>query len=536
MSELKTSLVKAIEGTGIKAFRDALLRRSALAHKQAVIDSGFFDPEWYIREYSDVKRAGVDPLEHYLLLGWRENRNPGPTFDTRWYLWKHGDVRVSGVNPLVHYVTAGRKQNRKIKAAGYPVCGKAENTSNGLRKYANQILQQAVGIRKEETEEYVALSGDHLDAAGLAVKAIAFYLPQFHPIPENDTWWGRGFTEWTNVSKAVPQFVGHYQPHLPGELGFYDLRLVEVQERQVELARQHGIHGFCFHHYWFGGKRLLERPVNQFLAARRIDFPFCLCWANENWSRRWDGSESEILIAQRHSPEDDIAFLQDIERALLDERYIRVDGKPLLLVYDPSLLPEARATTDRWREYWSRLGHGDLYLVAARTFHNNAAPSAHGFDAGVEFPPHRTRLKALNPDIRFISPNYDGQVFRYEDLARHYWSLKYPDFTMFRTVSPGWDNTARKPLTGYIFHGSTPAAYAKWLETAAQQTMQRLPEERLLFINAWNEWAEGAHLEPDRRFGYAYLQATAGVLRQFPQAKTEHADAGAARPAALTDH
>src|SRR4029077_7166935 len=199
------------------------------------------------------------------------------------------------------------------------------------------------------------------------VKLIAFYLPQYHPIPENDDWWGKGFTEWTNVTKARPWFRGHYQPHLPADLGFYDLRLPETREAQANLARQYGIHGFCYYHYWFNGRRLLERPFNEVLASGSPDFPFCLCWANENWTRAWDGLEREVLIQQHYDSNDDLAHIRWLANAFRDPRYIRVHGKPLFLVYRVASLPDPMQTVSIWREEARRLGIGELFLCAVES-------------------------------------------------------------------------------------------------------------------------------------------------------------------------
>jgi glycosyltransferase involved in cell wall biosynthesis/SAM-dependent methyltransferase len=349
--------------------------------------------------------------------------------------------------------------------------------------------------------------------ASTPVRLICFYLPQFHAIPENDAWWGEGFTEWTNVRAGKPQFEGHYQPHEPGELGYYNLLDPEVQRRQVELAKLFGISGFCFYFYWFGGKRLLDAPVENYLKDSSLDLPFCLCWANENWSRRWDGLDSEILIAQQHSPEDDIAFIEHVALYLRDPRYIRIDGKPLLLVYRPSLLPNAKETVARWREWCRKNGVGEIYLTYTQSF-EMVDPAKYGFDAATEFPPNNSSPPNITDCVaptsdEFACTVYDGSVF--VERSEHYKQVKY---TQFRGVCTSWDNTARRKNRGTVFLDHSPAMYQRWLENAIADTVKNREntDEGLVFVNAWNEWAEGAHLEPDARYGYAWLQATRNAL------------------------
>lgn len=360
--------------------------------------------------------------------------------------------------------------------------------------------------------EYVPL----LNAPALSqkpVKLICFYLPQFHEIPENNTWWGHGFTEWTNVQPAQPQFIGHYQPHIPGELGYYNLLNKQTQRRQIEIAKLYGIEGFCFYFYWFGGKRLLETPTNNYLTDESLDLPFCLCWANESWSRRWDGLDQDILIEQNHSEEDDLSFIKYISKYMRDPRYIRINNKPLLLVYRPSLLPSAKATAARWRDWCSANGVGEIYLAYTQSFEKQD-PREFGFDAAIEFPPNRIKATKIELGISYFQKPFDGKAYDWRKLLALSSRYKQPKYKLFRSVCPAWDNSARRKNTGTVFLNNTPEKYQKWLRNAVGDTAKRFsnPDERLVFINAWNEWAEGAHLEPDAHYGYAWLQATRNGL------------------------
>ena len=344
-------------------------------------------------------------------------------------------------------------------------------------------------------------------------RVIAFYLPQFHPIPENDQFWGKGFTEWTNVTRAKPQFAGHYQPRSPGELGYYDLRLVEVQRRQIELAKLYGIGGFCFYFYWFDGRLLLDAPLEQYFANADLDFPFCLCWANENWTRVWDGLSKDVLIEQRHSPEDDIACIQRLAKYAADSRYIRVDGKPLIIVYRPSLLPAARETAKRWRSWCREQGLGEIYLAYVQSF-DSVDPAKYGFDAAIEFPPNNMDCPPYTGELSLQNPSFSGKVFDWTFFVRRSEDYQRPPYVLFRGVNPSWDNEARRPGRGTVMIGSSPEGYSRWLENALRDTVARFddPSRRLVFVNAWNEWAEGAYLEPDSRYGYAFLQATRDAI------------------------
>lgn len=356
------------------------------------------------------------------------------------------------------------------------------------------------------------------------IKPIALYLPQFYTFPENDEWWGIGFTEWTNVTKAVPQFAGHYQPHLPYESTFYDLSNADTIRKQTELAKNYGIYGFCFHYYWFDGKRLLEKPLDILLKSD-IDFPFCISWANENWSRRWDGSEDQILIAQNHSLEDDLACIAEMSKYIRDPRYIRVQGKPLVIIYNPAILPDANATIKTWRDYCRETGIGEIHLAGMQTYPAKE-PMVYDFDIAIEFPPHYIWPNAedITQELKPIQHDHKMHIYDIGTFISKKQHFIHQPKNTYKTVFPTWDNTARSGKRAFIYQ-VTPPLYKKWLLDIIEYTMKtRDPDDRFIFINAWNEWAEGAHLEPDRRNGYAYLQATVDAVLEARKHNWQKAD------------
>jgi hypothetical protein len=339
------------------------------------------------------------------------------------------------------------------------------------------------------------------------VRLIAFLLPQFHRIPENDAWWGEGFTEWSLVRSATPRFSGHRQPREPGELGYYDLLDPEVRERQAELARAHGIHGFCWYHYWFGGKRLLERPFDEVLASGSPDLPFALCWANEPWSRRWDGSEQEVLQPQAYGRADYLEHIRWLLPALADPRAIRVGRQPLLLVYQGHALPEPARLTDIWRTEVARAGLAGLYLLAVETgLDAGWNATSVGFDGKVRFQPQFSVVQQV-PRLE-IPGSPELHVHDYGATWPVLSDLPDVPYPVYETVTPAWDNTPRRREGGWVLHGSTPELYERWLKQALDRACSRPPDQRLVFLNAWNEWSEGAYLEPDTTHGRGYLEAT----------------------------
>ncbi|MFD2891013.1 glycoside hydrolase family 99-like domain-containing protein [Flavobacterium chuncheonense] len=353
------------------------------------------------------------------------------------------------------------------------------------------------------------------------IKPIAIHLPQFHPIPENDAWWGKGFTEWTNVTKAQPRFEGHYQPHLPADLGFYDLRLEEARLAQEALAKQYGIYGFCYYHYWFNGKRVLNEPLDRKLQNPKEDFPFMLCWANENWTRAWDGKDNDVLLKQSYSPEDDLAHMRWLcSNVFSDSRYIKVGNKPVFAIYRQELFPDIKKTIHSWRQIAKEeFGFDDLYLCVMESFNQHVNPNDYGFDAAIEFSAHQViRNKVEVKRKRFSLMKHNGETIDYRDFelgVAQAIARTLPDYKLYRSVTPSWDNSARKGSKGIVAVGSSPELYESWLYKVATGFKAYSNDENFLFINAWNEWAEGNHLEPCTKYGHAYLEATKKVLHKI---------------------
>jgi GT2 family glycosyltransferase len=342
------------------------------------------------------------------------------------------------------------------------------------------------------------------------VRILAFYLPQFHPTPENDLWWGPGFTEWTNVVKARPSYAGHYQPHLPADLGFYDLRTPDALTRQANLAARYGIEGFCVYYYNFGSRRVLGEPLETVRAHPDIPFNWCLCWANENWTKHWDGGDREILLEQSYDDATLQAIIADAVAHAADPRYITVDGRPLFLVYRPLLLPDAPAFAASCRAAFAEAGFAGVHLVYVESMEavdGGLRPADLGFDASVEFPPHGRAVPA-ETTAEIVKDGWSGYRYDYPATVMAFLRRDTVAYTRYPAVFPCWDNTPRQPMKGTSFDGIAPEAFRFYVEQKIEEIRQfHVGDARLLFVNAWNEWAEGAHLEPDTGYGHAWLEA-----------------------------
>lgn len=355
-------------------------------------------------------------------------------------------------------------------------------------------------------------------------KLVAFYLPQFHSFPENDRWFGRGFSEWSNSSKALPQYIGHYQPHLPIDLGFYNLETTEIMKRQIELAKMYGIYGFSFYYYWFSGHKVMEKPIEMFLADKSLDMPFFMFWANEPWTKLWgDGGQNEILFEHEINDGDAVKFMNDILPYMKDERYIKIDNKPLLVIYNPERYELKKLTNFivGIRQIAKENGFSNLYIMMPRKAQipkekMQSTLDKYKLDAILEFLPHNISYQEYKPKFEKIAnKKFLGEIYDVEDYVKNKIYIYKTDCKVFKGLYPNWDNTARKCYTGSWIFQSTPKLYKTWLKDIINWTKENnKKDEQFIFINAWNEWAEGAHLEPDQKYGYAYLQATKEALEE----------------------
>ncbi len=460
------------------------------------MENGVFDTELYLSSNHEVDRMNLNPVVHYLFYGRFQGKSPGPLFFTAFYVNTDPASEKNGIFRLFQWMFHPSREFRQ--------------------KPFYEILQEMDTPGSYEPEKIIEIPET-------SIKPIAFYLPQFHPFDENDRFWGKGFTEWHNVARALPLFHGHHQPKIPGTLGFYDLRSVEVLKKQISLARQHGIYGFCFHHYFLGGKPVMRAPFDLFMQHKELKMPFCLNWANEPWTVRWDGNRNRegVLLDQLHDDQENRAFFMDILPALKDSRYIHIDGRPLLLIYRPGLFPDFKKTVALWNRQCLENGIRNLYIVMVRTlFDKENGPDFYGCDAAVEFPPHLVPRLSVRDQVTLFDAGFKGYVYDYKAVVNDSMTFVKPGFTLFRGIIPQWDNTARNKAAT-IYYGSTPELYQKWLTELGRYTEKNLPaNKQFIFINAWNEWAEGACLEPDHKFGYAYLNATSGALHEMAVNRT----------------
>ena len=462
--------------------------------KQALTIPGF-DEAYYLQAYPDVGEAGIDPAEHFLFTGHLENRNPSATFRTGYYRSKYLESN-SDENPLLHYNRIGRALGNYTRPP---------DQDGGI---ANEV---ALNTRRSQLFEPLDPSIIRFHPPN--VRLFAFYLSQFHRTAENDTWWGTGFTEWTNVARGLPRYRGHYQPRIPADLGFYDLNDARVMVRQADLAKSMGLSGFIYYYYWFNRKRLLQHPVDTALQNPDFNFPFALMWANENWTRTWDGGVSDVLIAQDYKREDDEPLVADLARYMRDRRYITLDQRPLLMIYRPAIIPEAKKRIGEWRRLF-RKNHGIEPLIFMAQFDSDD-PRKYDLDGAVEFPPHKIgrNLPLLDRGVVVFDDAFDKRVFSYTDAVNTALTEPDPEFDLIKSVFPMWDNDARRQRFSTSYAGSTPQEYERWLKGAIAYARRRpVRSQSIVCVNAWNEWAEGAYLEPDVHFGGAYLNATARAL------------------------
>lgn len=388
------------------------------------------------------------------------------------------------------------------------------NTKEETRRYVEYIETSVL----KERGEFIAFDEKGYERKNKDTKVIAWYLPQFHQIEMNNKFHGQGFTEWTNTSQAIPLFPGHYQPHIPYDVGYYDLMNMDTWKRQIYLAKHYGIYGFCIHYYWFSGTRIMEKPLELFLEHKELDMPFCLDWATENWTALWDGGNEEIMLEQSFKEEDKEKFMEDILPYMKDPRYMKINGRPILVLYRVNIFEKQQINEllNSFREIARQNGFPDLYIILTNSYYFEDDVMDWGADALTEFPPHNVCdfMEPYSPP-GYLNPYFKGRILDTSSFIQNKtYMLPHNNQIVFRSALVSWDNTARKATSGgAIFQGLNPKTFKTWLKDIVRESREIHSEaENMVFVNSWNEWAEGSHLEPDMKYGYGYLQAVKEVL------------------------
>lgn len=502
-------------------------------HERGVVRlSGIFDEAWYRLHTPDLDGSDIDPVDHFLFTRGERSTATLPGFDSAWYLKTYPEVAATGVPPLLHYLTNSGYARRYWQifntSANWTIEGEADQVTTPSTKRRTLAGPQEGGADTTLSDALdLPTAPSKLESSKLAAKTFprtfAFYLPQFHPMPENNWAHGMGFSEWHNVTKASPLYAGHYQPKIPGELGYYDLRSAEVMKEQIDLAVQHGIDGFCFYYYYFAGQKILYKPIENYIKSD-AKAPFLFLWANENWSKRWDGGDQELIVAQEHSDFDDLMFIRELFETFRDPRYVKINGKPVLMVYKTHLFPNILETTDRWREEALANGFPGLYLIKAEDWiRDEEHPRVYGFDASYEIPSNLTpdNVEVDKEDAPKMVEGFTGRLIDYQKFASFHAGSRYLEKRRFRTVMLPWDNTARYGLRAIVHTNNHGDGYRNWLSQALLDSYRRsCPEERIVFLHSWNEWCEGTYLEPDGKYGRYFLNQTKAVVQNIRTAIT----------------
>ena len=463
---------------------------------QVIAHSDLFDAEWYLKQNPDVAANKIDPVLHYLEQGWKEGREPSARFSGKVYLDSYEDVKEANINPLLHYETFGRKESRSNFSPASP-------KTSSLERYSSWIENL-----HENKAEFVENDRRFYSRNEHDPKIFAYYLPQFHSVPVNDKNFGKGFTEWVNVARSSPLYYGHVQPRIPYDVGFYNLEDIKVIERQVQLAKQYGVYGFCFYYYWFSGKKVLEKPLKLFLNSD-IDFKFHLMWANENWAKLWDGGNRDIILEQKFDSSDIDDFYKDILPYIKDERYEKIQHKPVLAVYRPTLFGEDLFCrfVSRMNELAQNDGFDGFYFLGTN-FQDFSDTQKYRLEGIIEFPPHGMHnLKAIpNTDVEWFNTKCNTKLYDAHKWLEEKHHLEDRDINEFKCCFPSWDNSPRKAYTGGSVLFMKDGDFYRWLSDIISWTKKHHNKtEQYVYINAWNEWGEGATLEPDTRFGYKSL-------------------------------